>query len=424
MRFYLEIYYLIFCLYKGKGDTDMKKHFSFVKSKLKKFIIPGSIVLASIIIPASLYAWGPARQTFTTAAPANYITFNSITDNPAHGDERNFMQVRANDAGNNTYSDSIALTPGKDYLVYMYYHNNAAANLNLTATGTYAKAQIPAVVANGSTGTKAVGYIGASNATPTEVWDDISFSNTSGGDIALRFVPGSAKIYNFGTTNGATLSDSIITSGATLGYNALDGNIPGCSQYSGYVTFMVRADQPNFTVTKQVRLAGTTTWSKSLGVKNGDTVDYQIEYKNIGSTDENNVILKDALPTGITYVAGSTFLKNASNPSAKNVSDNLVSASGLNIGNYTPGSNAYIKFSATVSDAKIACGSNSLTNTGSASTANGTKSDTAIVTITKNCVTPSNLPTTGPSGSILSIIAIGLLTASVSYYVVSRRQNV
>lgn len=391
--------------------------------KIKKFILPGTILLACILIPAGLNAWGPARQTFTTAAPANYITFNSITDNPAHGDERNFMQVKESTASNTTYADSISLTPGKDYMVYMYYHNNAAANLNLVATGTYAKAQIPAIVAKNSSNTKAVGYVGASNSNPGEVWDDISFSNTTGGDIALRFVPGSAKINNFGSVNGSTLSDNIVTSGATLGYNALDGNVPGCAQYSGYVTFLLRADQANFTITKQIRLAGTTTWAKSVNAKIGDKVEYQIEYKNIGTTDQNNVVLKDVLPTGIAYDAGSTYLKNASNPSPKNVSDNIVSGSGLNIGNYTPGSNAFVKFSATVNatNAQLACGNNQLTNTGYAQTNNGSKEDVAVAVINKTCVTPNVLPSTGPTSTIMTMIVLGGVAAGIGYVVTSRK---
>jgi uncharacterized repeat protein (TIGR01451 family)/LPXTG-motif cell wall-anchored protein len=427
------------------------------------------MIAAAVIIPAAVFAWGPSRQTFTTAAPADYITFNSITDNPAHGDERNFVQVREASASNTTYADEISLSAGKEYVMYMYYHNNAASNLNLVATGSYAKAEIPAVVPNGSNGTKAVGYVGATNANPTQVWDDVSFKNTTGGDIALRYVPGSATIHNFGATDGATLSDNIITSGATLGYNALDGKIPGCNEFAGYVTFRIKADQPNFTVSKQVRAAGTATWSENVATKNGDTVDYQIEYKNTGTTEQSNVVLKDVLPQGVEYIPGSTYLKNASNSAAKNVSDNLVTAGGINIGNYTPGSNAFVKFSAKVNtkEADLKCGDNVLKNVASANTNNGSKSDDANVTVNKKCEpgkitvcelatkkiitikesefdtakytkdlskcadtpvtppvtppTPPELPQTGVGENIVAVLGLGALIASVGYYIASRR---
>ena len=363
----------------------MSKITSLISRAPKRFSAIVAMVAAAIIVPAALFAWGPSRQTFTTAQPADYITFNSIVDNPAHGDERNFVQVREASASNETYADEISLSAGKEYVIYMYYHNNAASNLNLTATGTYAKAEIPAVVPNGSTGTKAVGYVGASNAKPTQVWDDISFKNSTGGDIALRYVPGSATIHNFGATDGATLSDNIVTSGATLGYNALDGKVPGCNEYAGYVTFRVKADQPNFTIDKQVRLAGTSDWKNKVSAKNGDTVDYQIQYKNTGTTQQNNVVIKDTLPAGLDYIKGSTYLVNGSNPSPKNVSDNIVTSGGINVGNYAPNANVYLKFSAKVNTKDLECGTKTLKNVAAAHTNNGSKSDDADVTVDKKC---------------------------------------
>ena len=431
-----------------------------------------AIVAAAIIVPASLNAWGPDRPLFTTAEPASYVTFNSIKDNPSHGYEPNFMQVREASASNTTYVDEISLQSGKEYVVYMYYHNNAAANLNLTATGSYAKAELPAVVAKGSTGTVANGYVGASNANPAQVFDDIKFSNSTAGDIALRYVPGSATIHSKGAVDGQTMSDSIVTTGAPLGYSALDGNVPGCDQFAGYVTFRVKADQPNFEISKQVRVAGSTAWNETVAAKDGDTVEYQLQYKNTGTTEQKDVVLKDALPKGLDYVAGSTKLKNASNPAAKVVSDNLVAASGLNIGNYTDGSNAFVLFSAKVNAKDLVCGANSLKNIATAHTNNGSKSDDAIVTVNKECkpgkitvcelatkkiitidetafdaskytkdyskcaetpvtppvtppttppTTPTELPTTGFGGDVAAVTGLGALIASAAYYIASRR---
>jgi hypothetical protein len=131
----------------------MIKNISSYLSYAPKKMIAAVIMIASAIVVPTVYFVGPSRDTFTTAKPADYVTFNSIVDNPVQGDERNFMQVKATDAANSTYTDSISLTPGKKYTVFMYYHNNAASNLNLTATGSYAKAQIP-VVNKGASNTK------------------------------------------------------------------------------------------------------------------------------------------------------------------------------------------------------------------------------------------------------------------------------
>lgn len=359
---------------------------SLIRRAPKRFTAIVAMIAAAVIVPAAVFAWGPGRETFTIEKPADYVTFNSITNNPAHGDERNFVQVKEASASNSTYAESVSLTPGKKYTVFMYYHNNAASNLNASgkgiAHGAYVKAELPAVVAKGSNGTKAVGYVGASNATPKQVWDDISFKNSTAGDIAIRYVPGSATIHNRGAINGAKLADSIITSGATIGYNALNGDVPGCNEFSGYVTFDIVADQPNFTLSKQVRLAGTTEWKENVEAKPGATVEYQLRYENTGTTQQNNVVLKDTLPKNLSYVKGSSYLMNTSNPSAKNVSDNLVASSGINIGNYAPKSVAYMKFSAKVSsDKEQFCKVTTLKNVARVETANGSKEDGANVTV-------------------------------------------
>jgi len=445
----------------------MSKITSLVRRAPKRFSAVVAIIAAAIIVPASLNAWGPNRPLFTTAEPASFITFNSIKDNPSHGYEPNFMQVREASATNETYVDEINLQPGKEYVMYMYYHNNAAANLNLVATGSYAKAELPAVVKKGSTGTAANGYVGASNATPSQVFDDVKFKNSSAGDIAIRYVPGSTTIHSKGKVDGQTMSDSIITTGAPIGYDALDGKVPGCNEFAGYVTFRFVADQPNFELSKQVRLEGTKDWKETVAAKNGQTVEYQVQYKNTGSTKQNDVVLKDSLPKGLTYNAKSGLIKNASNPTPKALSDNIVTSAGVNIGNYTAGSNAFVMYSAKVNVKDLVCGPNTLKNVASIHTNNGSKSDDAKVTVNKECQpgditvcelatkkvitikenafdaskhtkdlskcketpetppetpeTPPELPQTGLGSDIVAITGLGALIASAAYYVASRR---
>jgi uncharacterized repeat protein (TIGR01451 family) len=304
----------------------------------------------------------------------------------------------------------------------MYYHNNAAANLGLKSVNTYVRAEIPAVVDNGSNGVIANGYVKASNANPNEVYDDISFINNTGGGIALRYVPGSATIHNLGATNGQTLSDSIITTGAIIGYNSLDGIIPGCNQYAGYVTFNIQADQPNFTIKKQVRKTGETTWQTSEDVNPGDSLDYLITYQNTGTTQQDDVVIKDVLPAGISYTADTTYLANGLNPKGVKVNNEIING-GINIGNYAPSATAYIKFNASVAGnySLFNCGKNTLTNTAEAQTDNGSKSGAASVIITRQCY-QSQLPVTGPGESILSIVGVGVTGAMTSYYIASRKK--
>ena len=415
-----------------------------------------TMIAAAIIVPATLLAWGPDRPTFTTQSPAGYVTFNSITNNPAHGDERNFMQVKESTASDSTYSDSMTLQPGKEYTVFVYYHNDAASNLNASgkgiATGAYVRAEIPAVV---SGSTKAVAHIGAANAEPKDVWDDVTFKSTN--DIALRMVSGSAKIFNEGATNGSTLPDSIITTGTAIGYDALDGTLPGCNEFSGYVTFNVKADQPNFTISKEVSKHGANKWVENYSAQPGEVVDYLIEYKNTGTTLQNDVVIKDKLPAGMTYVKGSTVFGNAIHPAGTPATDD-ISKNGINVGAYNPGGNVWATFSAKITSVdNLKCGINTLNNIGRIETNNGSKEDNAKVTVNKECQpgdisvcvlptesTPAKiitinesdfdsktmskdlsdcveLPHTGPTENIVAMIGLGALVASIGYFVASRR---
>jgi uncharacterized repeat protein (TIGR01451 family)/LPXTG-motif cell wall-anchored protein len=349
-----------------------------------------AIVAAAIIVPATLFAWGPSRATFTEQNPAPYITFNSITNNSFYGDERNFVTVKdASNTQDGGWVDNLTVQPGKEYVVRMYVHNNAADNLNLVAKNVRASASVP------TTTGKSVpisGFINADNSEPKQVWDDIRLNSDK--DFNLAFVPGSATWHNNGigkNPEGAKLPDSIVTSaGAKLGYNELNGEIPGCFKYGGYVYFKVKpqfAPSNNFEPTKQVRKAGETAWQKSVNANPGDTVEYQLTYKNTGDTRQNNILIQDYLPTGITYIDGSTYLKNGTNPNGLKVSDNVTKPVGINVGDYNPGAAAYVKFSAKVgnNDSLPNCGPNKLTNKVRVTADGGYKEDTADVNVPKEC---------------------------------------
>lgn len=346
-----------------------------------------AMIAAAVIVPAALYAWGPTdRPTFTADKPADYITFNSITDNKDYGDERNFVRIKdAADQSAGNWKDEIVVQPGKEYLVQMYVHNNAASSLNLTATNTRVMANVPT-----TTGKKVQidGFITADNAKPKQVWDQAIF--TSDRNFNLAYVNGSTKLYNnaFGKA-GTTLSDNIVTNqGALVGYDKLDGKVPGCFQYSGYVSFKVKAqvaETANFTVTKEVSKHGANDWKENYTAKPGETVDYLIQYKNIADAQQDNVMISDKLPAGMTYVTGSTMLGTP--VGTAKASDNIVK-DGINIGSYKKGGGAWMTFSAKVpaNDKLPVCGTNKLINTAKATTDYGWKEDTATVTVPKECL--------------------------------------
>ena len=370
---------------------QMKKLINFIKNHS---IISGSVLVAAVT-PALVWAWGPSRPSFTIEKPADYITFNSITNNPViGGDEKDFVGIR--EVGSNAkWTNNIKVQNGKEYYVRMYVHNNAASNLNLVAENVVAKLNVPTTTAKNVT---VQGQISASNAKPNTVWDEATFSSDN--DFNLAYIAGSALFENngMGTTK---LPDSIVNNtGAKLGYDKLDGKIPGCFQYAGYVTVKVKAqvnqqqEKTDIDLAKTVRnkTNGEKTWVETVNAKSGDTVQFQIHAKNTGSAGIQNLVIRDILPKGLNYVVGSTKLYNTSNPKGLKVSDNIIQNSGINIGSYQPNGDAFVRFDATISAEQdlTVCGENTLTNIAQASNQKIVKNDTASVKVTKKCETPKN----------------------------------
>lgn len=364
----------------------MKKLLNLLRYVPKRFV-PILALVAAAAVPAAIMAWGPSRPTFTVNNPASYVTFNSITDNPNVGDERNFVVIK--DAANTSaggWQDSATAVPGKEYLVRLYVHNNAATSLNLKATNTRVQVALPTNTAKQLDFT---GYVSADNANPKEVYDDAGL--TSNSDFNIAYVPGSAVLYNNATGQaGRALSDDIVQpQGALVGYDKNDGTWPGCFQYAGYVTLKIKVQGPqtnDFTMSKLVSKHGENKWVDNYAAQPGETVDYLVQYKNVGQTQQDNVVVKDTLPAGMNYVAGSTILGNSKNPSGVKTNDG-VTTTGLNIGSYAPNGNAWVIFSAKVpanDDLKV-CGANTLHNVAKVETDNGSKDDSADVTTNKTC---------------------------------------
>jgi uncharacterized repeat protein (TIGR01451 family) len=362
---------------------------SFVRRAPKRFTTLVAMTAAAIVLPAVVLGFGPDRPTYTQAQPADHVTFNSITDNPQVGDERNFVRIKED--GTATYGDNVTLEPGKVYDVSVYYHNNAASNLNLVAHNTSLKMEMPGVIKAG-VNAAFTGTISASNATPTSVWDEAYGKNATSSDLALRYVDGSATVVSNGAVNGAKLPDSMFTTGAQLGYNSLNGDLPGCNQYAGFVNFKVRVDQPNFTVQKQISTDSGKTWGKTATAQPGASVLYRVVYQNTGTNQQDNVLIRDMLPTGVSYIAGSSLIANSVTGGQYKSTIDGVTTTGINAGSYQPQGNVYYKFSAKLPTAdKLQCGTNTFTNTARVTTNAGYKEDTATVTIEKTCVQPKQI---------------------------------
>ncbi len=221
---------------EDKRSSEMKNILDLSNKRIV-FSLVGVLIMAAVI--AAIRTTSIDEPTFTMDRPANYVTFDSITDNPNYGDERNFLTIKpVEDQENQSWTDQITVEEGKEYNVRIYVHNNAAANLGLAAKDVTCRVVLPGHTNNDEIEIK--GYITSANSKPLEINDNATFLCPDE-NIKMAYVSGSASYTNNIFTGGIELSDQIVSDGAMLGYEALDGNIPGCTKYTGIVIFRVKA---------------------------------------------------------------------------------------------------------------------------------------------------------------------------------------
>lgn len=371
----------------------------------KKFIQLLPVTLAAVgvtgaFLTQSAFAeehqtWGPQdRETFTWNAPATYTTFNSMTDNPSLGYETNFVRIR--EAGTeNVYADDVTLEVGKEYEVFMYYHNNGAANYQaaVMAYNTRIKANFPTKLEKNQAGeVKGTIYWTNSAATETKnVWDTAYMhANTT---VYLSYVPNSAVLHNGSTgqykTDGALLdSESLFGDGAKVAYDSRYwGIIPGCNEYAGYVTYRIKVDQPGWYTSKTVSAEDADDYNETMTAAPGDVLDFKISYKNTGTTWQTAVTVHDQMPEGLEYVQGSTFAVTPAVPSGVKVADKLFEDSGLNIGDFNAGQEATITYKGrlTTDETIFACGETTIYNNAWLVTENGTQYDKVKIVVKRTC---------------------------------------
>ncbi len=358
------------------------KILKFLKRLPKKFYASLAIVVAAAAIATPIVVrattpdtqWGPDRPTFDYANGTNLGSttgpvFNSFINVPDYGDERNFTTVSSDNQAN--WVKSVDVTPGQTIQVRAYVHNNANSGLNGTnfdgisvAHNTRVRFYIPSGLGNAF---NVAAYVSADNATPGRVYDTAIVQDNSQ-PVSLSYVPGSAIIYNNGPfkngmpipdcsaiINGANCLVSDNGSGAQIGYSALDGNLPGCFDFRETVIITLKVNAPALQFSKQVTTPGSTNWQPTMVAQQGDTTSWLLNYKDVGSAEMDNVVLRDTLPKDLTLVPGSITLFDSEFPNGHVLPDTALSDAGVNVGDYGPGGGGYIRFRATVNQNPSAC---------------------------------------------------------------------
>ena len=224
-----------------------------------KFMLGTAVAIATTgaVAPvANVSAWGDnegGRKGYTldeinNGVLGDKIVFNSIIDATitgedgtvySLGDERNFVRARLSGSSDIWSNDEITVEDGKEYTISLYVHNNSPLGEDAVAKDVAVQISIPHETTNSI---EVNGFIDASNATPSSYWDNIIFKSADGSEFHLEYIDGSAAWESNGASNGA-LSDNIVRTveGVKVGYDSLNGEIPGCYQYSGYASIRVKA---------------------------------------------------------------------------------------------------------------------------------------------------------------------------------------
>ncbi|WP_324786156.1 hypothetical protein [Streptomyces sp. H51] len=323
---------------------------------------------------------------YTEHARPGRAVLNSVTDNPRYGDETSFLAVEDVSTGRRQTDGDVALEPGRTYEASIFFRNDAAPGTRAGAsTGTRARAQLPATVRGRE---RISGLLRSDSAAVPIVWKSLVLTTPADQPVAIRIVPHSSAMFTKATPAGLKLpAEELFSEAGTLvGCSTRNGIVTGEETCEGYVRFRFVADQPNFVVSQTVTPAGSDRHDSGLRFEAEARVTYTIQYRNTGTTQQDDVVLKEELPDGFRYVRGSTSIYLSTTGGKWKKTTDGVTRSGIDVGSYAPGADVYIRFTALLPDRNsLKCGLTSTTSTASAITPNGMKSTPSVLLVEKKC---------------------------------------
>lgn len=333
--------------------------FSRMLNTLPKRLFAGALVAMSIILPVAV----SAAQTVSISATTGVA---NVTN------------------GDTSYSSSVNASYNQTVKVEVEYTNDEAPGSNLVANNVVMQINLPTATSTTQTVTS---NVGGSNTNTVNGSTVVNLAQAG----FLQYIPGSAQA-RITDTDGTVEPVTVVPDGVVTGSGYVVDNGNPCQ--SAAVAIEARVMVPGVSLTKQVEKSSQTNdWATSNTANAGDTLKYLISYTNGGNTTENQVVISDSLPAGMTLVPNSTYLADSTNPSGVLINDahGTVTTAGLNIGNFTPGANAFVTLEATLpSSDQLACGANQFSNVGYATPQGmGTYSAIATTTVNNTCTTPT-----------------------------------
>ncbi|MCA9330049.1 hypothetical protein KDA11_05345 [Candidatus Saccharibacteria bacterium] len=205
-----------------------------------------AVILLSTILAIFLGGGSVSAIPYSgdTTPSAENPAFNVYTDVPSEGNEPDFFRGKVEGDTNPSVSDvQSTCETGKRFMLRVYVHNGASQYSNGNGDGP-SVAKNSKVTVNLNNASSASNFspnasISASNA--ATVNDGMTITCTDGKTVNLNYVAGTAK--QFTRTGSKALSDSIVTTGATIGTDSPNGDVWGCWEQRVYVTLVVQVEE-------------------------------------------------------------------------------------------------------------------------------------------------------------------------------------
>lgn len=265
--------------------------------------------------------------------------FNSLT-----GDYEMFRGADVTNGGT-VWKDPISGTAGDTFQGLVYYHNGV---VDTVAKNTNIKVTIPTKTIN-KTATLSATISADNAASVSNTVVDGQVIGLSGltvnldKDANLALIPGSVKWYpnQLENPNSPQALPNGQNGNEIVGANGVNiGDINGCWEYAGYVTFDFKATpitSVNLEVEKTVRniTAGEKSYADSTTASANDIVEFRIEAEDKGDAIANDLKFKDTLPADLTFVPGSMEIFRDGSTTSEAVSNadaNAVFGSGWVVG--------------------------------------------------------------------------------------------
>lgn len=116
-------------------------------------------------------------------------------------------------------------------------------------------------------------------------------------------------------------------------------------------------------ITCEVKPLGTSEWHPIIQAQCGDTARFRVHVTSRDDILLEKLCVRSIIPTGLSYVPGSTSIANPAHPRGVAVSDRLIEDSGMNLGDYAPHGGFWLYFNTVVTPAAYARGGNVILRT-------------------------------------------------------------